>query len=207
MIEKVSRYPVDSPVAPPRTSVPRNHPFRLDTGLIADATSVPIFPVIDGDDLKKEAASEEDSTARTTAAVVNLIAIELLKLKMVELLEGGALFLSELFLPLLVVCLLRRATIEFTNFNRSVEEAETYSNSINKQSMGGERKNRQPAFVWFCHGAPVPKAIEIDRTEIYVQRECGPKRHSAKFHLALVSTVPRECDLSGMIFVPRGVLV
>lgn len=73
--------------------------------------------------------------------------------------------------------------------------------------MGGERKNRQLAFVWFCHGAPVPEAIEIDRTEITVQRERGPKRHSGKFHLALVSTVPRECDLSGMIFVPRGVLV
>ncbi len=85
-IEKVSRYPADSPVAPPRTSVPRNHPFRLDTGLIDDAISVPIFLVIDGDDLKKEAASEEDNTARTAAAVVNLIAIELLKLEMAELL-------------------------------------------------------------------------------------------------------------------------
>lgn len=85
-LEKVSRYPVDSPVAPPRTSVPRNHPFCLETGLVDDAISVPIFPVIDGDDLKKEAASEEDNTARTAAAVVNLIAIELLKLELDELL-------------------------------------------------------------------------------------------------------------------------
>lgn len=107
---------MDSPVAPPRTSVPTNHP-----GLTGDAIPALIFPVKEGDDLKKEAASEEDKTARTVAAVENLIATELFKLKVVELLYGRCTLLVRVFFRLLAVCLLHRETIELVNFNRSVE--------------------------------------------------------------------------------------
>lgn len=59
-------------VAPPRTSVPRNHPFCRDNELDEDA-----IRVVDGDDWKKEAASDVDNNARKAAAEdVNLMATD-----------------------------------------------------------------------------------------------------------------------------------